>query len=814
MGSLSSSVADFPEEVDESWLRRVFFANKEELEAAGIDLEKVLGVQAASAHLRSKHTKTRRDKIMKKLAAACPEIALPLMDIHGITDSTLTTHIPGSALKAARKLRENDLKRRQEMQYEYTSKESLLRIVEKGTVRLLRPQFLMKWCANGAETGPIPHRLELERLEAMLNEPGEEEIFLDVETLNSEERKRVEIIAVSCSRLGGDDNYHPDPEGFHLETIDRLLRSFLFGTLSTTSVTDAHERHQRGFRFGAGDDRPVGIFWDWCSIYHIDDIRGAPEKAPEQKAAANEALEKIPLWYANTSTIVWLLHYMPPTYKKNNQPIYVDDGWRTFERHVAAISTKSCDLLDINIEFRSMVVDKAFAAEPTEFVMGKDQFGGKKEKPIRDKRTGKLVETDAHMEWRRVTTITDSYFNGNYMQLCIDTMVHERHLPLTPEQFNAIIDEEMEASGRRECHWAIKDSYRQAFNALFGRAPQVSLPDFGLTDAGIRPTLQVMQVECPHLQNLNLSGNQLTVATGEFSVALSGLSLLQSLNLSNTGIPGNIADLSHLRKLEFLHLNNNKFLYGRIGSLSHLKDLKEVGLRQCFKLDGDIVELVSLQHLKKLDLGFCQKIVGDVSHLSHLTGLKDLHLTGRGITGDITGVKVLYYLENLDLNYTRVGGELGCLTSLQNLHSLCIQFTGIKGNIKTLSHMEHLQELRMCGTKISGDVRQLNKLENLRHIDMNQCSKIKGDVRRLCSLEHIRTLQLGGTEVEGDVKDLATLLMLEDINVHKTKVVGGPRAIKRLLGSLRSKRGHSSNDGPLTPLAVKGPFLPQLSEAW
>ena len=47
-------------------------------------------------------------------------------------------------------------------------------------------------------------------------------------------------------------------------------------------------------------------------------------------------------------------------------------------------------------------------------------------------------------------------------------------------------------------------------------------------------------------------------------------------------------------------------------------------------------------------------------------------------------------------------------------------------------------------------------------------------------------------DVDGDVKDLSPLTKLQDLNVHKTKVRGGPRAVKRLLLKLHEKQIASS----------------------
>ncbi len=619
MGSVSSSASDLAPEVDEAGLRRLFFANREALEAGGIDLERALSIMGpAKAHLISKHSTVSREKIIKELGKVLPELAQPLVDIHGLQDPTgqaAAAILPRSAVKAAKQLREKELRRHQKAMKEYTDRDALLRLAENRTVRLLRPNFLMKWCANGMDAvGPLPQRLELERLEEMQTDPDDEQVFLDVDSMGREQRRSLEVVTLSCSRLGPGNGHgtHPDPDGVHLATADRLLRSFCFGSREASNVKDVDAWQRRGYRLGAGDGRPVGVFWDWCSIY-----QDTPEASlsPEHKAASEEALKNVAIWYANTSTVVWLLHYVPPhSMGGGGGGGYKDAGWRTMERKAAAIATRPGDLLDIDWEFRTLVVDKAFADEPKQFVTRKARSG--EEKEVRDETTGQPKETEEYKAWRAVVKVTDSYFAGDYLQLCLDTRVQERSLAETPDAFNASLDEELQGDGGGaaiattaakggadgggqggplslssssvavavECHPAVKANYHRAFKALVGQAPAISLPEHGLTDGGLRPFLAHVKGhgECPGLRTLDLRGNhRLTVALPEFGHALSGLSLLRALDLSGCGVSGNVADLSGLRRLELLRLSDNKFVYGRVGALSMLTDLK---VRRSFDL--------------------------------------------------------------------------------------------------------------------------------------------------------------------------------------------------------------------------------------
>ena len=184
-------------------------------------------------------------------------------------------------------------------------------------------------------------------------------------------------------------------------------------------------------------------------------------------------------------------------------------------------------------------MDKAFADEPKQFVTRKARSG--EEKEVRDETTGQPKETEEYKAWRAVVKVTDSYFAGDYLQLCLDTRVQERSLAETPDAFNASLDEELQGDGGGaaiattaakggadgggqggplslssssvavavECHPAVKANYHRAFKALVGQAPAISLPEHGLTDGGLRPFLAHVKGhgECPGLRTLDLRGN-------------------------------------------------------------------------------------------------------------------------------------------------------------------------------------------------------------------------------------------------------------------------------------------------------------------
>ena len=156
--------------------------------------------------------------------------------------------------------------------------------------------------------------------------------------------------------------------------------------------------------------------------------------------------------------------------------------------------------------------------------------------------------------------------------------------------------------------------------------------------------------------------------TGDIS-ALSRLTSLTQLKISNNNLTGNISALSGLTSLTVLHIDGNN-LTGDISALSGLTSLTIFnGYNN--NLSGDISALSGLTSLFSLNLINNANIKGDMTSLKELTSLKNLYL---GIEGDyvggtkvicsnITSLKSLSVLENMYIKEINIQGDISLLSA-------------------------------------------------------------------------------------------------------------------------------------------------------
>ena len=174
--------------------------------------------------------------------------------------------------------------------------------------------------------------------------------ILDVDVLSDEQVQTLEVIAVSYCWV---DASHPDPQCYHVQTLDCLLQKFVAGIFVEFKRYDYRGSSSltTGDRvFGSSDGRPVGLFLDWMSVFQ-------QPRSAEEDEVFKRALRSINLWYAHSSTTTWMLTSLPPGVMRAN---YGDSDWTTFERHVAGLISPAVQLLEIGADVRDELIAGGF----------------------------------------------------------------------------------------------------------------------------------------------------------------------------------------------------------------------------------------------------------------------------------------------------------------------------------------------------------------------------------------------------------------------------------------------------------------------
>jgi hypothetical protein len=236
----------------------------------------------------------------------------------------------------------------------------------------------------------------------------------------------VSAAAADGSDGAAGDASNPNPFNRPVAVDDEDLKDIRLaekeGRLRTGTIGPMYLRKE-GYGFGGGDGRPVGVFFDWCSL-HQDAPPGS--RSDEERDLFQGALQNVDLWYAHRETIVWCLSYLPNGVARTET--YHESGWPAFERFAGSMLARPTNLLDIDDEVRAQLLRPVPLRPP---------LAPPEKEPNAD---GALVPSDKYAafleseEWKHWLLS-----QRDYLQLSLDTMVRERGPPLTPEAFNVAV---------------------------------------------------------------------------------------------------------------------------------------------------------------------------------------------------------------------------------------------------------------------------------------------------------------------------------------------------------------------------------------
>jgi internalin A len=258
----------------------------------------------------------------------------------------------------------------------------------------------------------------------------------------------------------------------------------------------------------------------------------------------------------------------------------------------------------------------------------------------------------------------------------------------------------------------------------------------------------------------------------------------ESLDLGDLALrelPASIGDLQHLKALylgKVKPARGGKFEWDEsreVIGLTGLTSLSGLTVLQSLDLSStgvtDLSALSGLQGLQSLDLSGTG--VTDLSPLSGLQGLQSLDLSGTGVT-DLSALSGLQGLQSLNLWGTGVT-DLSPLSGLQGLQSLYLSGTGVT-NLSPLSGLQGLQSLDLYGCQPGPSPYLLRAFLNLPVLTRLYADKVVDIPQEVLShyandncLPRLRThfseLDLGA-ETENEVK----VILLGNGRVGKTQL--------------------------------------------
>lgn len=208
-----------------------------------------------------------------------------------------------------------------------------------------------------------------------------------------------------------------------------------------------------------------------------------------------------------------------------------------------------------------------------------------------------------------------------------------------------------------------------------------------------------------HLESINLQGTFFSGVLDD----LKPMASLKNLTISYTSIHGgDLKILQYMTGLEKLSLDYFP-IHSPLNLLQHLKDLKYLRIRMC-GIPGNLADLEPLTKLEELIL---QEIGGPLHGLRKMKKLKRLSLKSK-VDGYLSDLRDLNELSYLDLAEGQVIGNLTDLREMKKLQHLSLRkFNEIEGSTVDLRGMTHLRFMELPSTTLSGDIADLWHLNQL-----------------------------------------------------------------------------------------------------
>ena len=497
----------------------------------------------------------------------------------------------------------------------YSNPQMILDEADQGNVKLLKPELFIDYQKAGK---PLPKCQDVP-----------DEYVVHTKQLTAEERENLVVIAISYCWISPD---HPDPNGYYLEVLAKLLSLFVEGKYEEEKEYDmgdgvetpADYLRDLGFHFGAGDGRPVGIFLDWPSVPQ-DKPHGSRTEA--ETAVFKDALKNINLWYAHSATITWMLTFLPEGAMRTD---YGSSGWTFFEFCVGALLSHSCKLLRIDAGVREKLLEGSWDEDRTN---GKSKWG------------------------------SDIPHPGDYLQLSLDTMDTQRGPPLAPDRFNELVDAKTFTNGA-DADAIVKPQYLKAFKAVIADVDEVNYSGLPFDNSIAVGLIEAMRLHCKgvlrggKLRRLSLKGSKgkLTVPLKEWAL-LSKQVGIEELDLEwCSGVWGKLSSANKALGLTVLNFEGCYGIRGDLANVSPLVNLTVLNLKWCKDVTGDLASIADLSHLKVLNLYACKGVRGDIKCVNRMKDLRKLNLYWcSGVSGTLSSITELSKLfTEFDIRFTRI----------------------------------------------------------------------------------------------------------------------------------------------------------------
>jgi len=275
--------------------------------------------------------------------------------------------------------------------------------------------------------------------------------------------------------------------------------------------------------------------------------------------------------------------------------------------------------------------------------------------------------------------------------------------------------------------------------------------------------------------------------------SLSGLTALQSFQVSHNQLTGSIPSLSGLTSLVWFWAIGNQ-LTGSIPSLSGLSSLNSFHAFDN-QLTGSIPSLSGLTALQNFTAQRNQ-LTGSIPSLSGLTALQSFYVNQNQLTGSIPSLSGLTALRDFHVNINQLTGTIPSLSGLTALWVFDVSGNKLSGPIPSINGLTALQSFGVGTNQLTGSIPSLSELTALQSFTANN-NQLTGSIPSLSGLTALQTFGAFNNQLSGSIPSLSGLTALQTFSVHHNQLTGSIPSLNGLTALQKLRVSNNQLTGPV-----------------
>ncbi|KAL3536550.1 hypothetical protein ACH5RR_005011 [Cinchona calisaya] len=293
------------------------------------------------------------------------------------------------------------------------------------------------------------------------------------------------------------------------------------------------------------------------------------------------------------------------------------------------------------------------------------------------------------------------------------------------------------------------------------------------------PNLKTLIQNLTELRELHLDGANISAQGVEWCNALSSLSHLSVLSLSDCHLSGPIhSSLSVLHSLSVIILDNNNLSSKVPNFFTNFSNLTSLSLSSCGLLGKFPENILQVPTLQKLDLSQNNRLTGSLPQFLESGSFRTIVISYTNFSGSLPdSIGFLRALSALDLSNCNFSGTIpSTMTNLTELLYLDISFNNFNGTIPSFLKSKNLQYIDFSRNDLTGPITptHFEGLASLSFINLGYNS-INGSIPPyLFTLPSLQKLQLSNNQFDGQVHEFlnANSSKLDTLDLSSNQLKG------------------------------------------